>query len=557
MNRHESLTGAEARAAQEDRTVSPLAFIGPRSDATPLAARDFGSKAAQLWRMNALGLHVPPAFVLSTALCVERSATAVDRLIADGIAYLEGVTGRGFGDRRRPLLVSVRSGAEKSMPGMLETVLDVGVNPETVHGLMRLYGNPRLAWDCWRRFIEGYCEVVATLPHGPFEAALRSLLADEGTDLDRELDPEALERLSGTYLNLARDSFACIVPTEPKEQLRDAVEAVFRSWDAPKAQEYRRLNHLEGLTGTAVTVQAMVFGNAGSRSGSGVAFSRDPATGAPGLYADMLFEAQGEDVVSGRRQPVGLARLGTVMPRVAAELTAGIRSLEAAYRDVQDVEFTIEEGRLFFLQTRSAKRTPQAALRIAVDLVAEGVRTETEGLALLEGVDLSSVGTSRFVGSAEAVAQGVPASPGTVSGRVAFDAEAVRQLSADGDPVILARPDVATDDIAGLALAVGVLTTVGGRTAHAAVVARQLGRVCVVGCSALVIDFAARRARIGAEDIAEGDWLSIDGDGGTVFLGRREVAVDRPEAELAIVAGWSQRASSASAPQLAAAPLDP
>lgn len=529
--------------APRDATLArPMAFLGPGGDTRPLTAHDFGSKAAQLWRMHDLGLNVPPAFVLSTALCgAPRSAKQVEQLLAKGIAHLERVTGRIFGDARRPLLVSVRSGAEKSMPGMLETVLDVGATAEAVRGLMRLYGNPRLAWDCRRRFLEAHCEVVAGLPRAPFESALRAVMAAEGASADRELDPEALERLCGLYLDVAAEHFGAAVPADPAEQLSAAVEGVFRSWDAPKAQEYRRLNHLEGLSGTAVTVQAMVFGNAGARSGSGVAFSRDPASGAPELYADMLFEAQGEDVVSGRRQPVGLERLGAVMPEVARELADGVRALEAAYRDVQDVEFTIEEGRLFFLQTRAAKRTPLAALRIAVDLVGEGVRTPAEGLALLEGIDLATLGTRRFIGQAEPVAHGVPASPGTASGRIAFDAEAARRSSEAGDPVILVRPDVATDDIAGLALADGILTAVGGRTAHAAVVARQLGRVCVVGCAALEMDLDARRARLGAAEVAEGDWLSLDGDAGTVFLGRRDIAVERPEAALAVVAGWARQ----------------
>ncbi|MEP9352457.1 PEP/pyruvate-binding domain-containing protein [Xanthobacter sp. KR7-65] len=517
----------------------PIAFIGRGGTSAPLDPADFGSKAAQLWRMQALGLNVPPAFALSTAFCGgERAPKRVERLLEEGIQYLERVTGRGFGDRRRPLLVSVRSGAAQSMPGMLETVLDVGSTAETVRGLMRLTGNPRLAMDCRRRFIEAYCEVVAGLPRAPFEAALRDLVAAEQAGSDRGLDPEALERLAQTYLDLARDSFGCIVPAEPATQLAEAVEAVFRSWAAPKAQDYRRINHLEHLAGTAVTVQAMVFGNAGARSGSGVAFSRNPATGAPGLYADLLFEAQGEDVVSGRRQPVGLKRLAAAQPGLADELKAGVAALERHYRDVQDVEFTFEEGRLFFLQTRAAKRTPRAALRIAVDLVAEGLRSPGEGLALLNGVDLDALVTSRFAGAAEPVAAGVPASPGTVSGRAAFDVDAARRLAEAGDPVILLRPDVATDDIAGLALAAGILTSVGGRTAHAAVVARQLGRACVVGCGALAIDPAQPRARLGGAEVGEGDWLSLDGEAGLVFLGRREVISARPEAELAVVAGW-------------------
>lgn len=544
------MTTLSARLSDADEThgshgaaSSLIGFIGPGGDTAPLSARAFGSKAAQLWRMNALGLNVPPAFVLSTALCGKaHGEKRIGALLEQGIAYLERVTARGFGDRRRPLLVSVRSGAEKSMPGMLETVLDVGMNAATTRGLMRLYGNPRLAADCRRRFIEGYFEVVAGLPRGPFEDVLRTVQTAEDVTSDRELDPEALDRLAGLYLDLARDRFGTGIPEEPMDQLRAAAEAVFRSWDAPKAQDYRRLNHLEDLSGTAVTVQAMVFGNASARSGSGVAFSRDPATGANGLYADMLFEAQGEDVVSGRRQPVGLGRLEAMLPDVATQLAEGVGALEAAYRDVQDVEFTFEDGRLFFLQTRSAKRTPRAALKIAVDLVAEGLRTEAEGLALLDGIDLSQVGTTRFTGTAEVAAQGVAASPGTVSGRIAFDGEAAKRLSEGGEPVILVRPDVATDDIAGMALAAGVLTRVGGRTAHAAVVARQLGRVCVVGCAALAIDLDSRSARLGPTEVREGDWLSLDGDEGTVFVGRRESVVDRPETDLATVAGWTARA---------------
>lgn len=521
----------------------PIGFIGPGGDAAPLSAREFGSKAAQLWRMNALGLDVPPAFVLSTALCgAERQAKDVAALLEEGIGFLEKATGRTFGDRRHPLLVSVRSGAEKSMPGMLETVLDVGINAEAARGLMRLYGNPHLAFDCRRRFIEGYCEVIAGLPRAPFEVALAHAIAAEGVTSDRELDAEALDGLSETYLALARERFGCAVPTDPARQLSEAVEAVFRSWHAPKAQEYRRLNQLEGLSGTAVTVQTMVFGNAGSRSGSGVAFSRDPATGAPGLYADMLFEAQGEDVVAGRRRPAGLARLEAVLPHVADALKAGVAALEAAYGDVQDVEFTIEEGRLFFLQTRAAKRTPRAALRIAVDLEAEGVRTPAEALELLQGIDLSAVGTTRFAGDARPAAQGIAASPGTVSGRIALDEAAARRLSAAGAPVLLVRPDVATDDIGALALAAGILTASGGRTAHAAVVARQLGRACVVGCAALAIDPEARTVRLGEAALAEGDWLSIDGEAGTIFPGRRDVITLTPDAELARVASWRAKA---------------
>ncbi|MFC0219764.1 PEP/pyruvate-binding domain-containing protein [Pseudochelatococcus lubricantis] len=515
------------------------------SDETGVSARDIGSKAAQLRLMSRLGLRVPPAFVLPTALCgpVNRSDEDALRQVRDaltmGIRFLEQETGRVFGDPRQPLLVSVRSGAERSMPGMMDTVLNVGLNEAAVYGLMRLYGDPRLAWDSLRRLQQGYGEVVAGIGAGVFEERLAVLVAEEGVAADADLDSESLERLALDYRR-AMQGIGKPLPVDPAEQLERAALAVYRSWEAPKAREYRRLNHFEDLTGTAVTVQAMVFGNAGGASGAGVAFSRDPATGAPGVYADFLFDAQGEDVVSGRRLPGDLSLLERRLPHVARELVAGIAQLEAAQKDMQDVEFTVEEGVLYFLQTRAAKRTPRAALKVAVDLVEAKTLTPAEGRALLAGVDLDKIVLTRFAGEEAPAATGIPASPGTVAGRAAFDSETATRLAGQHEPVILIRHDIATDDVAGIAAASGTLTAAGNRTAHAAVVARQLGRACVVGCRAL--GFAEKDGRtsvtIGDHTVSSGDWLSIDGSSGAVYLGRREVVTVRPEAELAIVAGW-------------------
>jgi pyruvate, orthophosphate dikinase len=525
-----------------DARYAPL-FIGAGGETEALDPEVAGSKAAMLSRMARLGLRVPPAFVMPTALCrpLGRDGHAAEQALVEGLSQgvrrLEAATGRKFGDSRRPLLVSVRSGAARSMPGMLSTVLDVGLNAETVRGLIRLTGDPRMAWDSYRRFVQGYAEVVGDAPAAPFEAALGERLRAEGARGETELDPEALERLTHTLLTIAAGQPGGPVPSDPMDQLLAAARAVYRSWDSERAIAYRRLNHLDGLKGTAVTVQAMVFGNSGGGSGAGVAFSRSPATGEAGLYVDFLSDAQGEDVVSGRRTPGDAAGLARRLPEAARELAAGAERLERAFADVQDIEFTVECGQLFFLQTRSAKRTPRAALRTAVDMVREGLITPQEGLGRLAEVDLDRAGVVRFAGEAQPAAHAIPASSGVASGQAAFDAEAAARIVARGVPAILVRHEISTDDIAGLAAAEGVLTAVGGRTAHAAVVARQLGKACLVGCSSLVLD-GEGGARLGEATFREGDWLSLDGETGEVFLGRREVVVERPEAEIAEVQRW-------------------
>jgi pyruvate,orthophosphate dikinase len=393
-------------------------------------------------------------------------------------------------------------------------------------------GNPRLAWDCYRRFVQGYAEVVSGLEASPFEDLLKAFLMAEEVTNEAELDPEALERLTSAFLGLAEERLGSAIPADPMRQLEAAVRAVYRSWESPKACEYRRLNKLDDLLGTAVTVQAMVFGNAGGESGSGVAFTRNPAAGAKGLYADFVPEGQGEDVVAGRRIPGDLTMLKERMPRVAAELASGAALLEREFKDMQDIEFTVEEGQLYFLQTRSGKRTPRAALLILIDLLKEGIIDEREGALRAKDLDLEATAVTRFSDEAEPVARGHGASPGVASGRVAFDSARAAELAKFGDPVILVRPETSTEDVAGFALAAGILTALGGRTAHAAVVARQLGKVCVVGCAALAIDAEKRMARLGEQKIGEGDWISIDGETGEVFLGKRDIIADRLTAQI-------------------------
>lgn len=509
----------------------------------PHSAEEIGAKAANLASMAALGLPVPPAFVLPVGLCadiVAGNAHATRDLrhgLEQGIAFLEEATGRSFGDHRKPLLVSVRSGAARSMPGMLDTVLNVGCTSTAVRGLIRCSGRPRLAWDCRRRFLESYAETVLGLDPAPLAARLDELIAAEGVESDRELDSEALERLACEEQRLVEEGDDGWLE-DAVTQLECAAHAVYRSWTSERAQTYRRLERLEHLEGTAVTVQAMVFGNGGPSSGAGVAFSRDPSTGARQPVIDVLFDAQGEDVVSGRRTPDTEQTLVRTLPSVADELGAVLKQLELEFRDVQDVEFTIEEGKLWILQTRAAKRTPRAALKIAIDLVHEGLITRQQAQERIAGIELASLVEASLVSTHPPAAVGIGASAGIAAGRAAFDSEGAQRLAAAGDPVILVRPDTSTADIAGFAAAAGIVTSVGARTAHASLVARQMGKPCVVGCSEVHVDMAAQCARIGDKVISAGDWITVDGNEGRLYFGRCDIVLRRPEAELAELANW-------------------
>jgi pyruvate, orthophosphate dikinase len=524
-------------------------FIGPGGSPDPILAAGVGSKAAELAHLAALHMPVPPAFVLPTSLCAgviagdAQAMKAMREGLVAGVGWLEATTKRRLGDARAPLLVSVRSGAEKSMPGMLDTILNVGMNGVTVHGLIRVTGNPRMAFDSYRRFVQSFAEVINRAPRERFVKLLNQMIESEGVANESELDSEAMERLTDQFLELAQQPLAPL-PEDPLDQIAAAAQAVYKSWDSPRAKEYRRLNALDGLKGTAVTVQMMVFGNSGGDSGAGVAFSRDPATGAKQLYVDFLVDAQGEDVVSGRRSPTDAAALARRLPEAARALEEGARALEIAYRDVQDIEFTVERGQLYFLQTRSAKRTPRAAVKIAVDLVEEGLISRKEALGRVADVDLDAARVSRFAEAAEPVARALVASPGVACGRVCFTSEQAAETARRGEPAILVRHDTSTADVAGFAVAQGILTATGGRTAHAAVVAREMGKVCLVDCRALAIE--GQVATIGGQALREGDWIALDGDAGEISLGLRKVAVERSP-ELGAIMQWREEAGSEAA----------
>jgi pyruvate, orthophosphate dikinase len=513
------------------------------------SADTIGAKAANLARMAALGLPVPPAFVLPVKLCahiIGRDAHAERDLrdgLKQGIEFLESATGKRFGDRRQPLLVSVRSGAARSMPGMLDTVLNVGCTSDAVQGLIRLTGRPRLAWDCRRRFIESYAETVLGADPAPFASRLAELTAGEGVTSDRDLDSESLEHLAADEQALIEDRDDGWLENATA-QLDSAARAVYQSWMSERAQAYRRLQELDHLQGTAVTVQAMVFGNGGRSSGAGVAFSRDPSTGLAQPMIDLVLDAQGEDVVSGRRTPDTEEAIVRALPSIAAELGDILRRLEKEFGDVQDVEFTIEDGKLWILQTRSAKRTPRAALRIAIDLVQEKLITSQQALQQIAGIDLAGLVEISLVSADKPVVAGIGASGGIAVGRAAFCSESAQRLAAAGEPVILMRPDTSTADVAGFAVAAGIVTSVGARTAHAALVARQMGKPCIVGCSGMTIEIDAGRAQLAGATVSGSDWITIDGDSGNLYLGRRETVVTRPEAELAEVAAWRSLADA-------------
>jgi len=508
-----------------------------------------GNKAAGLIRMAGAGLPVPPGFVLPTALCrayLQQGGRLPDEtvdLLRSGLGELERVSGLGFGRDRRPLLVSVRSGAPASMPGMLDTVLNIGLCDRTLPALVRLTGNPRHAWDSYRRLIQAYAEVVGGLPAVPFERVLEEHLRREAVPSVIELDVTALKGVCQELLARYEAEAGALFPQDPLAQLTGAVAAVFRSWQSARAAEYRRLHGLDDLAGTAVTVQAMVFGNMGGTSGAGVGFTRDPATGENELYLDFLWNAQGEDVVSGRCAVPGAVGLRRPAPELYQQVRqAGVR-LEQLFGDAQDFEFTVQEGRLYLLQSRAAKRTAWAALRIACDQVAEGLIDEAMALKRLAGYDLASIRTTRLVvpEGCRPISAGVPASPGVAVGEAVFEPEAAVARASSGRSAILVRADIATEDIAGLAAAAGVLTARGGRTSHAAVVARQLNKVCIVGCGDLVFLGGGRGCRIGGEVIREGAALSLDGHSGRVYCGRLEYIEEKPTRLVEEVNRWRAR----------------
>jgi len=510
-----------------------------------------GSKAHNLMRMARRGLSIPPGFVLGTGLCrayLDRGPAALHGLDAVLERELEGLgarTGRHFGDPKRPLLVSVRSGAPISMPGMMETVLNIGLTNTTLRGLLRLTGNPRLAADCRRRLVQQFADVVHGIEPRPFEEILAARLDEERLAQVEELDSSALNELAAAF----EEEFKTLVgeefPSSSIAQLRASVEAILKSWMSKRAQSYRKLNGISDQVGTATIVQTMIFGNAGPNSGSGVGFTRNPSDGANALYVDYLTDAQGEDVVAGRRNALGMEDLERRAPEAYRELLRARDLLEHEFGDMQDFEFTVEEGSLYILQARSGKRTPLAALRIAHDLVEEKIIPPEAALTLLEGLDLDAIEAMELSPppGVQAIARCVPASAGVAVGAAVFDPSRVCEFTRQGKPVVLLREHTETNDIEALSQTEALVTAHGARTSHAAVVARQLGKVCLVGCHVLKINAGGRSGSFGAVAIQEGEPITVDGTSGLVFRGEVPVKRVKPKTLVAEILRWRKAGS--------------
>jgi len=506
-----------------------------------------GGKGANLAEMTNLGLAVPPGFIITTDTSNEYQALGnklPDGLMAEvreALAAVESSIDKKLGNPSNPLLVSVRSGAKFSMPGMMDTVLNLGLNEHTLEGLIRLTGNERFAYDAYRRFIMMFSDIVLDIPKHEFEAVFDDVKKDLGVKLDTEVGAGDLRKLAERYKALVRDRLGREFPTEPMEQLRLAIEAVFRSWNNPRAITYRERERIPHTLGTAVSVQAMVFGNMGDDSGTGVAFTRDVATGAKHLYGEYLMNAQGEDVVAGMRTPVKIAELQEQNPAIYDQFVEIANKLEHHYRDVQDIEFTIEKGRLFILQCRAGKRTAAAAVKIAVDMANEGLISKDEALLRVKPGDLDQLLHRQIDPKVEVdvLARGLPASPGAAFGKVVFDADTAAELGKAGEKVILVRPETNPDDIHGLIAAQGVLTARGGMTSHAAVVARGFGIPCVAGCEAITVETDEKRFTRDSGVVSEGDTITIDGSTGRVIIGSVPMIEPQISGELDTLLHWA------------------
>ena len=512
-----------------------------------------GGKGANLAEMTHIGLPVPQGFTITTEACTkyyddgEEINDEIKGQINEYITKLEEITGKKFGDKENPLLVSVRSGARASMPGMMDTILNLGLNDEVVNTLAEKSGNYRWAWDCYRRFIQMYSDVVMEVGKKYFEELIDEMKAKRGVKLDVELTAEDLMELASQFKNEYKEKIGKDFPTDPKEQLMGAVKAVFRSWDNPRANVYRRDNDIPYSWGTAVNVQSMAFGNMGEDCGTGVAFTRDPATGEKGLFGEFLTNAQGEDVVAGVRTPMHINEMEQKFPEAFKEFVEVCKKLEEHYRDMQDMEFTVEHGKLFMLQTRNGKRTAKAALKIAVDLVKEGMRTEEEAVAMIDPRNLDTLLHPQFdeneLNKNVPLGKGLGASPGAAYGRVVFTAEDAEREGngGKGDKVILVRLETSPEDITGMKASQGILTVRGGMTSHAAVVARGMGKCCVSGCGDIAMDEANKKFTLAGKTIKEGDFISIDGTTGNIYEGQIKTVDATVEGEFETVMNWADK----------------
>ena len=535
-----------------------------------------GGKGANLAEMASIGLPVPPGFTISTEMCQryydegQKFPDSLRAEVASGIAHIEAITAKKFGVAADPLLVSVRSGARASMPGMMDTVLNLGLNDETVVGLAAVSGDPRFAWDSYRRFIQMYSDVVLELDHSAFEEALEIAKEDKGYNLDTEMSADDWQALVKRYHELVVEMWDKPFPQDVHEQLWGAIGAVFGSWQSERAKVYRRLNDIPGEWGTAVNVQAMVFGNMGDTSATGVAFTRDPSKGDRAYYGEFLINAQGEDVVAGIRTPQYLTRtareaagakpasMEEALPQVYGELAKVFDLLETHYRDMQDIEFTVQQGKLWMLQTRSGKRTAKAALKIAVDMANEGLITREEAVARVDPAALDQLLHPTLDPKAprDVIAKGLPASPGAASGIVVFDAETAEHRAELGEAVILVRTETSPEDIHGMHAARGILTARGGMTSHAAVVARGMGRPCVSGVGTLAIDAKAKLFRVGGREVREGDVITIDGATGEVMIGAVPTVQPELAGDFGILMGWADQVRRLKVRANAETPLD-
>ena len=488
-----------------------------------------GGKGANLAEMTGLGLPVPQGFTITTEACTQyyedgREINAeIQAQINDYIEKMEEITGKKFGDKENPLLVSVRSGARASMPGMMDTILNLGLNEDVVEVIAKKSNNPRWAWDCYRRFIQMYSDVVMEVGKKYFEELIDKMKAERGVTYDVELTADDLKELAGQFKTEYKEKIGQDFPDDPKEQLMGAVKAVFRSWDNPRANVYRRDNDIPYSWGTAVNVQSMAFGNMGDDCGTGVAFTRDPATGEKKLMGEFLINAQGEDVVAGVRTPMPIAKMAEEFPEAFEQFQNVCQTLENHYRDMQDMEFTVENKKLYMLQTRNGKRTAQAALKIACDLVDEGMRTEEEAVAMIDPRNLDTLLHPQFdaaaLKAATPIGKGLGASPGAACGKIVFTAEDAENWNAKGEKVVLVRLETSPEDITGMKASQGILTVRGGMTSHAAVVARGMGTCCVSGCGDIAMDEANKKFTLAGKEFHEGDYISIDGSTGNIYDG--------------------------------------
>ena len=510
-----------------------------------------GGKGANLAEMTNIGLPVPQGFTISTEACTkyyEDGRKINDEIMAEINEYIvkmEGITGKKFGDKENPLLVSVRSGARASMPGMMDTILNLGLNEDVVAVMAEKSNNERWAWDCYRRFIQMYSDVVMEVGKKYFEELIDKMKAEKGVTQDVELDANDLKELAGQFKAEYKAKIGEDFPSDPKEQLMGAIKAVFRSWDNPRANVYRRDNDIPYSWGTAVNVQSMAFGNMGDDCGTGVAFTRDPATGAKGLFGEFLTNAQGEDVVAGVRTPMHIQEMEQKFPEAFKEFTEVCKTLEDHYRDMQDMEFTVEHGKLYMLQTRNGKRTAQAALKIACDLVDEGMRTEEEAVAMIDPRNLDTLLHPQFdakaLKTATPIGKGLGASPGAACGKIVFTAEDAVEWADRGEKVVLVRLETSPEDITGMKAAQGILTVRGGMTSHAAVVARGMGECCVSGCSAINMDEANKKFELGGKTFVEGDVISIDGTTGNIYDGAIATVDAQIAGEFGRIMAWADK----------------